>query len=66
MKDEKPERRTPGPQPDRLKLNGDWKDAAKKALKKERPPEGWPSPEEMQAKEGREPSDQDEGHETVS
>jgi hypothetical protein len=29
-------------QPDRLKINGDWKSAVKKALEKERPAEGWP------------------------
>ena len=44
-------RKTPGPKPDQLKLKGDWQDAAKKALKKERPPEGWPNPEEMQETE---------------
>lgn len=41
----------PGPDPERLALDGDWKEATKKALKKERPPEGWPSPEDMQAEE---------------
>ncbi len=43
--------RKPGPKPDNLKIDGDWKDATKKALTKERPEEGWRSPEEMQAKE---------------
>ncbi len=43
--------RIPGPKPDRMKIDGDWKEAAKKALEKKRPPEGWPNPEEMQAKE---------------
>lgn len=32
----------PGPEPDRLIFDGDWEDAAKKAIKKERPKEGWP------------------------
>ena len=37
-KSEKKENLKPGPEPDRLKLDGDWKDLLKKALKKE-PPE---------------------------
>ena len=49
--DSRPHRKTPGPEADRLKLDGDWKEATKKALAKERPPEGWPNPEEMQANE---------------
>ncbi len=31
----------PGPKPDHLKLDGDWKEATKKALRKEKPKEGW-------------------------
>lgn len=31
-----------GPEPERLKLKGDWKGLVKKALKKSRPAEGWP------------------------
>ena len=34
----------PGPEADRLKIDGDWKDAVGKALDKEKPPEGWPNP----------------------
>ncbi len=49
----------PGPDPERLALDGDWQEATKKALKKERPPEGWPSPEKMQANEkGQDESDE--------
>ena len=33
---------TPGPKPDVLKLNGNWKDAVKKSLQKKKPAEGWP------------------------
>lgn len=34
-----------GPKAERLKLSGDWRDAVKKALKKERPKDrGWPKP----------------------
>jgi hypothetical protein len=32
----------PGPKPDLLKIDGDWKDAMKKSLEKKKPPEGWP------------------------
>ena len=32
----------PGPKPDHLKLEGDWKEAMKKALHKGKPKEGWP------------------------
>ena len=33
---------TPGPEADRLKIDGDWKSAVKKALNKPKPAEGWP------------------------
>lgn len=39
------EQANPGPDPDRLKIDGDWKDAIGKALDKEKPPEGWPDPD---------------------
>jgi hypothetical protein len=32
----------PGPKPDLLKIEGDWEEAVKKSLEKEKPPEGWP------------------------
>jgi hypothetical protein len=31
-----------GPEPERLKIEGNWIDAVDTALKKKRPPEGWP------------------------
>lgn len=37
-------RETPGPKPEVLKIEGDWKDAIKKALGKKRPIGGWPQP----------------------
>ncbi len=37
----------PGPEPDRVKGEDDWKDAVKKALKK-KPPEGWPRGDERE------------------
>ena len=39
-RDKKPVR--PGPEPERTKAEGDWKNAVRKALKKKKPPEGWP------------------------
>jgi hypothetical protein len=42
MKAKKDKKRT-GPEPDRVKLPGDWEDAIAKALKKERPKAGWPT-----------------------
>jgi hypothetical protein len=38
----KKERSAPGPKPDTLKIEGDWKAAVKKSLTKKKPPEGWP------------------------
>ena len=32
----------PGPEPDRVKGEGDWEDVVKEALHKKKPPEGWP------------------------
>jgi len=32
-----------GPEPERLKVHGDWKAAVKKALRKPKPPGGWPN-----------------------
>jgi hypothetical protein len=31
-----------GPEPERLKIQGDWKDAVSAALRKPKPPGGWP------------------------
>jgi len=39
-----------GPKPGLLKLKGDWKEATKKALERERPLEAWPSPERCRTK----------------
>jgi hypothetical protein len=33
-----------GPLPETLDIEGDWKEAIKKALKKKRPASGWPAP----------------------
>lgn len=46
MSKDKDQHKTPGPKPDRLKLDeDDWEAAVGKALKKDRPPDGWPKPE---------------------
>lgn len=34
-----------GPKPDRVKIDMDWEKAMEKAVKKERPKEGWPEAE---------------------
>ncbi len=39
-----PKKRRTGPKPERFKIKGDWETAVGKALKKERPKEGWPIP----------------------
>lgn len=36
-------KKKPGPEPDKLKLEGDWGQAVKKALTKKRPKGGWPN-----------------------
>ncbi len=46
MKKKQPKKKakaTPGPKPDRLKLEGNWRDVVKKSLQKKKPPDGWPS-----------------------
>lgn len=40
----KKKRAKPGPEADRLKIEGDWKDAVRKAISKKRPETGWPGP----------------------
>lgn len=34
----------PGPPPEHVQFDGDWESAVGKALKKKRPPQGWPKP----------------------
>jgi hypothetical protein len=43
-------RKAPGPAPEMLKIEGDWKDAVKKALRVKKPPGGWPKPESRRPK----------------
>jgi len=35
-------RAKPGPKPDVLKIDMNWREAAKKVMMKRKPPEGWP------------------------
>lgn len=35
-------RKAPGPKPEMLEIEGDWKEAVKKSLGKKKPKNGWP------------------------
>lgn len=39
-----------GPQPEIVKIEGDWRDAMKKALEKKPPKKGWPIPNKRKSK----------------
>ncbi len=41
-KDSTPKPLTRGPEPDLLKIDGDWRDAVKKSLENKKPATGWP------------------------
>ncbi len=47
---QKKSRKPPGPAPEILKIEGDWKDAMRKLISKKRPVGGWPKPEKTKAK----------------
>lgn len=40
----KKEKKPTGPEPERIKLTGDWEKLVGEALKKQRPASGWPKP----------------------
>jgi hypothetical protein len=42
MKKIQKKRRTPGPKPEVVKINGDWREAIKQSLAKKKPVNGWP------------------------
>ena len=44
---------SPGPEPDRLKIDGDWEEAFGQAASKPIPPEGLPEPPNRNPKGGR-------------
>lgn len=37
-----PKEPKPGPEPERLNIEGDWEEAVKKAMRKKKPSKGWP------------------------
>jgi hypothetical protein len=43
--------KTYGPAPERVKIEGDWTDAMKKALAKKRPGKDWPKPEKEEQRD---------------
>lgn len=45
------EKRNRGPEPELLKIVGDWRGAMGKAVKKMRPKDGWPEPEKKPKKD---------------
>jgi len=45
----------PGPEADRLKLGGDWKDRLAEAVRKKRPEGGWPDPDNRQKAKAQRP-----------
>jgi len=47
----KKSRKPSGPQPEILKIEGNWKDAMRKLISKKRPEGGWPKPEEKKKAE---------------
>lgn len=40
------QKKSPGPEPDHLKIEGEWEDAVDQALGKKRPEKGWPEKDE--------------------
>ena len=40
--DDEENRPPPGPTPDTVKIEGPWEQALRRAMKKKRPPDGWP------------------------
>ena len=43
-------RKKPGPKEDKLKINGDWEKAIGKAIRKEKPADGWPDKDKKKSK----------------
>jgi len=50
MPKKKSHKQKSGPKAETVKIEGDWESAVDKALKKERPKEGWPKPEKTKEK----------------
>jgi hypothetical protein len=51
MKKKKKQKGAPGPKPELLRIEGNWKDAVKTALKKQKPASGWPQPKRKRKSE---------------
>lgn len=47
MSNKKAKQQRPGPVPEVLKIEGNWKDAMRKLISKKRPVGGWPKPEKQ-------------------
>jgi len=52
MKKKEKARVKTGPEPERVKLEGDWQALIGKALAKKRPAKGWPKPKAKKGKRG--------------
>jgi hypothetical protein len=46
MAKSKAKRKPPGPEPETLKIEGNWKDAMRKLISKKKPASGWPKAKE--------------------
>lgn len=53
MKEDTEKKRKTGPDPERVKIDDDWESAIGKALRKERPKEGWPKKPEKEETDKR-------------
>jgi hypothetical protein len=47
-----PPKVVPGPKPDTLKIEGDWKEAIKTSLNKKKPSDGWPKENDEKVNKG--------------
>ena len=52
-------KKTPGPKPETVKIEGDWEDAVSQALAKKRPVGGWPEPDSEESEKSSESDDSD-------
>ena len=52
-------KRKPGPEAERVKIEGDWEDAVDVALRKKRPVGGWPKPDSENSSDSTESEEND-------
>jgi hypothetical protein len=50
MTAKKKKKANPGPKADRLKIEGDWKDAVRRAIGQPKPASGWPKETKLKSK----------------